>query len=262
MKLICGRPDCIRDLLHTLCPGCGYGIIMRIVGEVVDEMGMREDIIMVNTHSCFNQVALWNGGHYVADYVRTNHGRSPAVATGLKRVQPDKLVVTFQGDGDISAIGIAEALHAAGRGEKFTILFLNNANFGDTGGHMSPTTLLGQRTKTTPMGRKAELHGYPVPITEMIAMQAGSAYVARVSVHKPAEVNRAKRAIRRAFETQMAGLGFSMVEILSQCPGAWALSPVQALEFVEQRLVPAYPLKELKVPAKAVEAAAPLPETA
>jgi len=180
--------------------------------------------------------------------IEAAHGRAPAVATGVKRVLPDRVVFTYQGDGDLAAIGTAEIVHAAARGENITVIFVNNAIYGMTGGQMAPTTLLGQKTTTTPQGRDARLAGYPLRVAEMLSTVEGAAYVARASVHNPKNVRRARQAIKRAFEVQLAGGGFALVEVLSTCPTNWGLSPVEALQWLEEHMLPVYPLGEFKVP--------------
>jgi 2-oxoglutarate ferredoxin oxidoreductase subunit beta len=227
---------------YDYCAGCGHGITIRLVAEVIDELELRERTIGVLGVGCYstNPVTFDFDGQYAL------HGRAPAMATAVKRLLPDRLVFTFQGDGDMAAIGTTEIIHAATRGENFTALLLNNANFGETGGHMAPTTVLGQRTPSSPKGRNAEEHGYPTRITEMLALLDGASYIARVAVHAPKNVLRAKAAIKKAFQRQMSGQGFSMVEVLSACPSGWRLSPIEAHAWMDEVQTKTYPLGVLK----------------
>jgi 2-oxoglutarate ferredoxin oxidoreductase subunit beta len=185
--------------------------------------------------------------YFDCDFVEAAHGRAPAMATGIKRVLPDRIVFTYQGDGDLASIGMAEIVHAAARGENITAIFINNATFGMTGGQMSPTTLSGQKTTSTPQGRDIEQTGFPIRTAEMLATLDGAGYIVRRSLHDPKNIRKAKKSIRLAFETQLRGLGFSMVELLSTCPINWGLSPVEALQWIEERMIPVYPLEDFKV---------------
>jgi 2-oxoglutarate/2-oxoacid ferredoxin oxidoreductase subunit beta len=212
------------------CPGCGHSIIHRLIGELIDEMNMRETLVCVPPCGC----AVLAYDYFDIDMVEAAHGRGCAVATGLKRANPNLTVFTYQGDGDISAIGTAETLHAANRGEMFTSIFVNNAVYGMTGGQMAPTTILGQKTTTSPSGRSARVEGYPLKITELIASLPGPAYVARNSVATPAKVNATKKSIKKAFEVQIQGLGFSLVEILSPCPTNWKLNTMESFKYLEE----------------------------
>ncbi len=230
---------------YDYCAGCGHGITIRLVAEVIDELGIGERTICVHGVGCYST----NPVTFNVDSQYALHGRAPAMATAVKRLLPDRLVFTFQGDGDLAAIGTTEIVHAAMRGERFTTLMLNNANFGETGGHMAPTTLVGQRTPSTPNGRDPAVHGHPTRITEMLALLDGVAYATRVAVNKPANIMRAKAAIRRAFDIQQAGLGFSIVEILTACPSGWRLTPVEALKWIDDVQSKTYPLGDLKAPA-------------
>jgi len=207
-------------------------------------MGLQEKTVGVGSVGC----GVFSYEYFNFDGIGPSHGRSPAVATGVKRVLPDRLVFTYQGDGDLAAIGTTEMVHTAVRGENITIIFVNNTLYGMTGGQMAPTTLMGQVTTTTPRGRTREQAGYPMKVAEMLATMEGAAYIARTAVYSPAQVIKTKKAIRRAFQTQMAGLGFSLVEVLSACPTNWGMSPLEALKFVEEKMVPVYPLGEFKVP--------------
>jgi 2-oxoglutarate ferredoxin oxidoreductase subunit beta len=246
MKKIFTRPETLADIPFHYCPGCTHGIIHRLVAEVIDEMGMYERALGIAPVGC--SVFIYN--YLDIDMYQAAHGRAPAVGTGIKRVLPDRLVFTYQGDGDAAAIGTGELVHAAARGEKITVIFINNAVYAMTGGQMAPTTLLGQKTTTTPFGREREVNGLPVKVCEMLAPLDGSAYLARVSVHNPKNVNAAKKAIRKAFEIQMRGDGFTMVEVLSSCPTNWGLSPLEALKWLEEKMIPYYPLGEYKTPAE------------
>ncbi|MBF7082070.1 2-oxoglutarate oxidoreductase [Desulfallas sp. Bu1-1] len=246
MKKVFTRPESLKDIPFHYCPGCTHGIVHRLVAEVIDEMDMYERALGVAPVGC--SVFIYNYMDF--DMYQAAHGRAPAVATGIKRVLPDRLVFTYQGDGDAAAIGTGELVHAAARGEKITVIFINNAVYAMTGGQMAPTTLLGQKTTTTPAGRDAGINGMPVKVCEMLAPLDGSAYLARVSVHNPKNIVAAKKAIRKAFDIQMRGDGFTLVEVLSSCPTNWGLSPLEALKWLEQNMIPYYPLGEYKTPAE------------
>ena len=232
------RPKALTQAKTHYCPGCTHGIIHRLVAEVIDELGVREETIGVAPVGC--SVLAYNYFHL--DMVEAAHGRAPAVATGIKRVHPDKVVFTYQGDGDLAAIGTAEILHAAARGEKFTTIFVNNAIYGMTGGQMAPTTLVGQEAMTAPQGRDPQSQGYPIRMSEILATLDGAAFIARVSVHNPQEVMKAKKAIRKAFDDQLNKKGFTLVEVLSTCPTNWELTPLEALKWLEKNMIPYYPL--------------------
>lgn len=220
------------------CPGCTHGIVHRLIAEVMCEMDILDKTIGVSSVGC-----TYNNYEYFAcDMVQAAHGRAPAVATGIKRVHPDSPVFTYQGDGDLAAIGTAEIIHAAARGEKITTFFANNAIYGMTSGQMAPTTLLGQVTTTSPFGRDAADQGYPINVSEMMATLPGAVYIERVSVNNFKEINKAKKAITKAFRVQQAGLGFSMVEILSTCPTNWGKDPLTSLRWLEEAMMPQYPL--------------------
>ena len=242
-KVVYQRPDALCDVPTHYCPGCTHGVAHRLVAEVIDELGVRGRTIGVSPVGC----AVFAYQYFDMDGAEAAHGRAPAMATGIKRVMPDHVIFTYQGDGDLAAIGIAEIIHAATRGENITTIFINNAIYGMTGGQTAPTTLPGQRTTSSPSGRDVELTGYPIRMAELLAGMPGAAYVARQSLHSVKEINRAKRAIATAFKAQLAGLGFSMVELLSSCPTNWKLTPPEALVWVEQVMVPYYPLGEYKV---------------
>ncbi|AZR73441.1 2-oxoglutarate oxidoreductase [Anoxybacter fermentans] len=244
MIKVAGRPESLTDKQMHYCPGCTHGIIHRLVAEVMDELGIREKTIGVAPVGC--SVLAYE--YFNCDMHEAAHGRAPAVATGIKRVLPDKVVFTYQGDGDLASIGTAEIVHAANRGEKITTIFVNNAIYGMTGGQMAPTTLLGQKATTAPYGRDAEKAGYPIRVSEMLSTLTGVAYIARVSVHNPQHIRKAKKAIKKAFETQLEGKGFSLVEVLSTCPTNWGLTPIEALKWLEENMIPYYPLGEFKTP--------------
>ncbi|MBP1745239.1 MAG: thiamine pyrophosphate enzyme, partial [Firmicutes bacterium] len=220
------------------CPGCTHGIIHRLVAEVIDELGIVDKTIGVAPVGC--SVLAYN--YFVCDMFEAAHGRAPACATGIKRTNPDKVVFTYQGDGDLAAIGAAEIVHAAARGEKLTTIFVNNCIYGMTGGQMAPTTLPGQKTETSPYGRNIETEGYPIRVSEMLATLDGAYYVERVSVDSVLNVIKAKKAIKKAFENQLAGKGFSIVEVLSICPTNWGLSPIESMQWLKDNMIPYYPL--------------------
>lgn len=246
MQKVFERPRTLRPVATHYCPGCGHGIAARLVAEVIDELGARERTVGVAPVGC--SVLLYN--YLDVDMYEAAHGRAPAVATGCKRVHPELVVFTYQGDGDFASIGTAEAVHAAARGEKITTIFINNAIYGMTGGQMAPTTLIGQKTTTSPRGRTVEQAGFPVRMAELLATLEGAKYIARVSVNRPKNIIQAKKAIKKAFETQTKGLGYSMVEVLSQCPTVWHMTPDDAVRWVEEKMMPYFPLGEFKVPAE------------
>jgi 2-oxoglutarate ferredoxin oxidoreductase subunit beta len=217
----------------------------RLIAEVLEEMNLIPRTIGVAPVGC--SVFAYN--YFDTDFVEAPHGRAPAMATGIKRVLPDRIVFTYQGDGDLASIGMGEIVHAAARGENITVVFINNANFGMTGGQMAPTTLPGMKTTSSPLGRDVETQGFPIRMAEMLATLDGAGYIVRRSLHDPKNIRLAKKAIRMAFETQARGLGFSMVELLSTCPTNWGMTPVASLKFVEEHMVPAYPLGDYKVAA-------------
>jgi 2-oxoglutarate ferredoxin oxidoreductase subunit beta len=238
------RPEIFTDLATHYCPGCTHGVAHRLVAEVMDEMELRDKTVGVASVGC--SVFAYN--YFDCDFVEAAHGRAPAMATGIKRVLPDRIVFTYQGDGDLASIGMAEIVHAAARGENITVLFINNANYGMTGGQMAPTTLPGQKTTSSPYGRDVEQTGFPIRVAELLSSLDGAGYIARRSLHDPKNIRLAKKAIRQAFETQIRGLGFSMVELLSTCPTNWGLNPMDALRWLEEHMLPAYPLGDFKAP--------------
>ncbi|PKN00988.1 MAG: 2-oxoglutarate oxidoreductase [Elusimicrobia bacterium HGW-Elusimicrobia-1] len=242
MKTVFSRPQSLSETPHLYCPGCGHGIIHRLVAEVIDELGAREKTIGIAPVGC----AVFAYDYFNFDVTEAPHGRPPAVATGIKRVLPDRVVFTYQGDGDLAAIGTSEIIHAAARGEKITVIFVNNATYGMTGGQMAPTTMPGQRTTTTPAGRSPDIHGNSIRVAELISVLEGSKYVERVAVNSPKNIIRAKKAIKTAFETQLAGKGFSLVEVLSQCPVDWRMTPCDSVGWVESEMMKYYPLGIIK----------------
>lgn len=237
------RPDSLTDTPTHYCPGCTHGVAHRLIAEVIDELKLREKAIGVASVGC--SVFAYN--YFNFDFVQAPHGRAPAMATGVKRTLPDRFVITYQGDGDLASIGMAEIVHAAARGENITVVFINNTNYGMTGGQMAPTTLPGQKTTSSPNGRDVETMGYPLRASELLATLDGAGYVVRRSLHDPKNIRLAKKAIRTAFEVQLQGLGFSMVELLSVCPTNWGMTPQQSLKWLEERMVPYYPLGDYKV---------------
>jgi 2-oxoglutarate/2-oxoacid ferredoxin oxidoreductase subunit beta len=242
-------PDSLTHVPTHYCPGCTHGIAHRLIAEVIDEMQAKERTIGVASVGC----SVFAYRYFGVDFAQAAHGRAPAMATGVKRVRPEALVFTYQGDGDLASIGAAEILHAAVRGERITVFFVNNAIYGMTGGQMAPTTLLGQTTTSSPSGRDRATMGTVLRMSELLAQVDGAAYVVRRSLHDVVQIKRAKKAIRRAFEVQEQGLGFAMVELLSSCPTNWGMTPEAALGFIRDEMVPAFPLGDFKVP----EAAAP-----
>ena len=232
----------MRDTLSTYCPGCTHGIAHRLIMEAIDEMGALGRTIGVSPVGC----SIVAHQYMNVDMVESAHGRAPALASGIRRVHPNHIVFTYQGDGDLASIGVAEIVHAAHRGEKFCTFFINNAVYGMTGGQMAPTSILGQKTTTSVDGRKKEVHGRPLRMSEIIATIDGAVYVERVSLHSPAAVRRAKKAIKHALEIQEKGLGFAFVEILSTCPTNWGVTPVKSLDWIRDNLIPYYPLGVLK----------------
>lgn len=238
MAVVFKKPDSLLDVSTHYCPGCTHGIIHRLVAEVIDDLDIAGKTIGVAPVGC----AVLAYDYFSCDMVQAPHGRAPAVATGLKRALPNNVIFTYQGDGDLAAIGTAETVHSATRGENITIIFVNNAIYGMTGGQMAPTTLPNQITQTTPYGRDVKTAGYPVRVCEMLATLDGVAYAQRVTVDCVKNVNNAKKAIRKAFETQIKGLGFSIVEVISTCPTNWGLSPIEALDWLRDNMLPYYPL--------------------
>jgi 2-oxoglutarate/2-oxoacid ferredoxin oxidoreductase subunit beta len=236
-RIVARRPELLADRATHYCPGCGHGVVQRLVAEVLGELDLGRRTIAVASVGC----AVFAYDYLGVDFVEAQHGRAPAVATGVRRVRPDAFVLTYQGDGDLAAIGTAEIVHAAARGERITTVFVNNGVYGMTGGQMAPTTLLGQRTTSTPTGRDARTTGYPIPITEMLAILPGVAYAARGSLASPSAIGKAKAMIRRACEVQLEDRGFAIVEILSNCPVGWGMTPVESIKHLEV-VAETYPL--------------------
>ena len=241
-NLVYAKPRLITDDVMHYCPGCSHGTVHKLVAEVIDEMGLEKSTIAVSPVGC----SVFAYKYVDVDWVEAAHGRACAVATAIKRLNPDRLVFTYQGDGDLAAIGTGETIHAAARGENVATIFINNAIYGMTGGQMSPTTLLGMKTATTPYGRDAHLNGFPYKIAEMLVHLDGATYITRQSVHTPANVRKCKKAIRKAFENSLAGNGYSMVEVVSTCSSGWKMSPVEANKWLEENMLPYYPLGDIK----------------
>lgn len=242
-NIVYERPAAFTDFPTHYCPGCTHGVAHRLIAEVLDEMKITERTIGVAPVGC--SVFAYN--YFDCDFVEAAHGRAPAMATGIKRVSPDRVVFTYQGDGDLASIGMAEIMHAGTRGENITVVFINNAIYGMTSGQMAPTTLPGMKTTSSPLGRDVETQGYPLRMSEILANLDGAGYIARRSLHDPKNIRMAKKAIRIAFETQVRGLGFAMVELLSTCPTNWGISPLESLTWLEEHMIPAYPLGDYKV---------------
>ena len=238
MKTVFDRPHALCDVPLHYCPGCTHGIVHRLVAEVIDELGIEGNTVGVAPVGC--SVFAYN--YFNCDMIEAAHGRAPAVATGMKRTHPDTVIFTYQGDGDLAAIGTAETVHAATRGENITIIFINNAIYGMTGGQMAPTTLPGQVTTTSPYGRDRKIQGNPIRVCEMLSTLDGTALAARVSVDNPKAIMNAKKMIRKAFDNQLAGRGFSIVEVLSTCPTNWGMTPRDALQWLRDNMIPYYPL--------------------
>ncbi|HZU86399.1 MAG TPA: thiamine pyrophosphate-dependent enzyme [Anaerolineaceae bacterium] len=242
-QVVYQRPEALLHVNTHYCPGCTHGVAHRLVAEVLQEMGVLDHTIGVASVGC--SVFAYN--YFDFDWVQAPHGRAPAMATGVKRTLPDRVVFTYQGDGDMASIGMGEIVHAAARGENITTIFINNANYGMTGGQMAPTTLPGMKTTTSPGGRDVESMGYPIRAAELLSTLDGASYVVRRSLHDPKNIRLAKKAIRMAFETQVRGLGFSMVELLSICPTNWGMEPVASMQWLEEKMVPYFPLNDFKV---------------
>lgn len=242
MKNIYSHPKSLRDVVNHYCPGCGHGIAHRLIAEVVDELGIREKVIGVTPIGC----AVVAYDYWDFDCSEASHGRAMAVATAIKRVRPENIVFTYQGDGDLAAIGTNETIHAANRGENITGIFINNAIYGMTGGQMAPTTLAGQKTATCPRGRDIKLQGYPLKISEILASLPAVKYVERVAFDSPQGVIKAKKAIKQAFQNQIDGIGFSLVEMLSPCPTYWGMSPEDSLKWVRDVMSKEFPLGRIK----------------
>lgn len=244
MAVVFERTKGLVDKTLHYCPGCTHGIIHRITAEVLEELGVLGDAIGVAPVGC--SVLAYE--YFNCDMQEAGHGRAPAVATGIKRVHPDKVVFTYQGDGDLASIGTAEIIHAAHRGEKITTIFVNNAIYGMTGGQMAPTTLIGQKATTAPYGRTAEHSGFPLRVSEMLATVTSAVFVERVSVDTPGNIRKAKAAIKKAFQVQIEGKGFGIVEVLSTCPTNWGMTPVDSIKWLQDNMMPYFPMGNFRKP--------------
>lgn len=242
MEKILTKPGALYDTALRYCSGCGHGVIHRIIAEVIDELDIREKTIGIAPVGC----AVFAYDYFNFDVTESAHGRPPAVATGIKRLLPDRIVFTYQGDGDLAAIGTAELIHAANRSENITIIFINNATYGMTGGQMAPTTLIGQKTTTTPFGRDIKREGYPLKVCELLSSLEGVVYLERTAVFNPAQILKTKKAIKNAFQTQIDNKGFSLVEVLSQCPVDWNMTPVDSVKWVKEVMTQTFPIKLFK----------------
>ena len=242
MKKVYTRPRSLKRNPFHYCPGCGHSIIHRVMTELIDEMNLQERVIGIPPPGC----SVFAYYYFDIDMAECAHGRGAAVATGLKRAFPEAIVFTYQGDGDLAAIGTAETIHAANRGEKITAIFVNNAVYGMTGGQMAPTTLLNQQTTTTPYGRDGKIEGYPIRMSEILALVEGTVYIERTAVNSPANIRRTKKAIRKALQTQIDNLGFSLVEILSPCPTNWKMSPLESWQWIDKEMTKVFPLGVIK----------------
>ena len=244
MKKLYGYPDSLSKIQTKYCGGCGHGVVHRIITQLIDEMKLQKQTVLINPVGC----SIWADLYFDIDSAQPPHGRTPAAATGIKRILPDHLVICYQGDGDLAAIGTAEMIHAANRGEKFTTIFVNNAIYGMTGGQMAPTTLIGQRATTAPNGRDPDTAGmgYPIRVCELLAQLEGTRYLARGSVNNAANVRKTRNYIKKAFEAQLSGVGFTMVEVLCPCPTNWGMESLEAVKWLEENMIPTYPLGEIK----------------
>ena len=238
------KPKALSDTMTHYCPGCTHGIVHRLVAEVIDELGIQGRTVGIAPVGC--AVLAYN--YFNCDFQEAAHGRAPAMATGIKRVRPDLIVFTYQGDGDLASIGMGEIIHAANRGEKFTTIFINNAIYGMTGGQMAPTTMPGQRASTAPMGRDTDLTGMPIRMANLLSQLVTPSYITRQAVLKPQQINKTKKAIKKAFEYQVEGKCFSLVEVISTCPTNWGLTPQDSLKWAEETMLPYYELGDYKVP--------------
>ena len=242
MTTVYKKSAALQDVEMHYCPGCSHGIVHKLIAEVLEELGLVDTAILVCPVGC----AVFAGNYLACDTIEAAHGRAPAAATGIKRTHPDQLVITYQGDGDLASIGTAEIVHAAMRGEKFTTIFINNAIYGMTGGQMAPTTLLGQYATTAPHGRQQDIHGMPMRVSELLSTLGGLAYAERVCVADVPNIIRAKKAIKKAFEKQLAGEGFTFVEVLAACPPNWGMTPLEANRWVLDKMAEYYPLGVIK----------------
>ncbi|MDR1683964.1 MAG: 2-oxoglutarate oxidoreductase [Elusimicrobiota bacterium] len=242
MNAITKRPESLLDVTMHYCPGCGHSVAHRLIAETMDELKIRERTVVVAPVGC----AVFADKYFNCDSIQGPHGRGPAIATGIKRAKPDSIVFSYQGDGDLASIGMAEIVHAAARGENITVIFINNAIYGMTGGQMAPTTLVGQTATTAPKGRNPLLQGFPMNISEMLSKLESPRYIERVSVDSAPNVIKAKKAIKKAFENQVNKIGFSFVEVLSICPTNWGVTPLKGLDFLREKMMPQYPLGVFK----------------
>jgi len=238
------KPEALSDTMTHYCPGCTHGIVHRLVAEAIDELGIRGRTVGIAPVGC----AVLSYNYFTCDFQEAAHGRAPAMATGIKRVRPDLIVFTYQGDGDLASIGMGEIIHAANRGEKFTTIFINNAIYGMTGGQMAPTTMPGQRATTAPTGRDTDQTGMPIRMANLLKELVTPAYITRQAVLNPKQINKAKKAIKKAFEYQVEGKCFSFVEVISTCPTNWGLTPQDSLKWAQDTLIPYYELGDYKVP--------------
>ncbi|MCF0219268.1 MAG: 2-oxoglutarate oxidoreductase [Muribaculaceae bacterium] len=241
-EVVAKQPRLLNNNHMHYCPGCSHGVVHKLVAEVLDEMGQADNTVGVAPVGC----AVFAYNYIDVDWIEAAHGRAPAVATAVKRLSPERLVFTYQGDGDLAAIGTCEAIHAANRGENIVIIFINNGIYGMTGGQMAPTTLEGMKTATTPYGRRVDLNGYPLKMSDLMIQLDGTCYVTRQSVHTPAAVRKTKKALRKAFENSLAGKGCSVVEVVSTCNSGWKLSPVKSNKWMEEHMFAKYPIGDMK----------------
>ena len=242
MGVIYERPESLKDVRTHYCAGCGHGVVHRLLAEIVDELGIREKTVVIAPVGC----AVLAYDYFNFDVCEAPHGRTPAVATGMKRARPSNVIISYQGDGDLAAIGMAEIIHAANRGERITVVFVNNGLYGMTGGQMAPTTLIGQRTATTPMGRDFRECGQPIKVCELLSQFEGVVYAARCAITGPGNIIKGKKMLKKALSIQLADLGFSIVEFLSACPTHWKLTPREAVQYVEEKMVPCFPTGVIK----------------
>jgi len=238
MQPVNKKPKSLMDVKMHYCPGCGHGIVHRLVAECLDELGVQKRAVGVAPVGC----SVFADDYFDCDMIQGPHGRGPAIATGIKRSKPECIVFSYQGDGDLASIGMAETVHSAARSENITLIFINNSIYGMTGGQMAPTTLLGQKSTTSPKGRAASVNGYPIRVCELLSQLEGARYLERTSVHSAAHVLRTKKALKKAFQYQLDGKGFSMIEILSMCPTNLGISPLECVKFVAEKMIPQYPL--------------------
>jgi len=243
MKTVYKKPEPITDRPTTYCPGCPHGIAHRLVAELLEEMNLTREAVIVWPVGC----SVFGYYFIGTDAVEAAHGRACAMATGIKRTHPESFVMTYQGDGDLASIGIAETVHAAARGEKIAVVYINNGNYGMTGGQMAPTTLIGQKTTTSPYGRDPKLTGFPMHVPEMLATLEATAYIARAALDSPQHIIQAKKFLKKAFNAQVNGIGFSLVEMISSCPTNWKMTPVEAMERIRKEVLPVFPIGEFKV---------------